>query len=176
MSKTKQAMKYYAGTGDAVVSKDIADALIDIANVLEEQGYILRVRGDEGTEEALVSGIPEDSDRIEVYPPWKGFVDWYNNYEMPTPGAFEMAWKVHPTWHDLTPDDRRYHAAGTLLVMGKDLKTPCDFLLCYTDKDQPNDDVQQVIRIADCNLIPVFDLGLGVDYTLNQLEEWLEKQ
>ena len=48
-------------------------------------------------------------------------------------------------------------------------------MLCYTEGGKITGGTGMAITIADSYLIPVFNLGMGLDYTLNEFEEWFTK-
>lgn len=173
MAKTKEAYKPYAIACTETVPGDVLDILIELAEDLEASGFILRTGGNEVDTE-IIEAV-QDQEKVELFLPWEGFNDWDHTVK-PMVGAYEMAWKYHPTWAELHEDDRRIHARTSHVIMGHDLNQPVKFLICYTDKDAVDaDDVDQNIRIADTNLLPVFDFALGIDYTLNQIQEWMDK-
>lgn len=114
---------------------------------------------------------------MELYLPWENFNDFDFGYSKVSAGALEQAFMHHPDWASIKEEDVRLEMGRyTHLILGQDLKTPCQFLICYTNGGKAEeDDSAQVIRLADSNLIPVFDFGLGIDYTYNQLTDWLVK-
>lgn len=174
MAKTKQAYKAYAVSADLDAPKDVLEAFLELAEELEDNGYILRTKGDENVDCELIERL-KDSSKVELYLPWENFNDWEEPF-IPMAGAYEMAWKYHPAWAECDEELKRLHASTSHIIMGKDLKSLVDFLICYTPKGQGEEVTDQAVRIADTNLIPVFDFGLGIDYTFNQLDTWFNKQ
>ena len=174
MSKTKDAYKTYAGIGARATPEHILDEMQDIAGELEEQGYILRTGGAAGADDAFMAGV-SNTDNVELYLPWQGYNNFQSVNDRPTTGAYEIAWRYHGNWAACTPGVRKMHARNANIVLGKDLKSPVDFILCYTEGGKAQGGTGMAIRIAEGEaLIPVFDLGLGADYIFNQLAEWFK--
>lgn len=175
MAAIKKAYKTYAGIGCVDTPAEVLEELTLIAQELEEAGYILRTGGDEGASEAMLEGI-KDPKSVELFLPWEGYNDFESKPKKMPPGAYELAWKYHPDWAGCDPDDRRIHARSTMIVLGEQLDSPVDFILCYTPDGGKDDDTGQAIRVAEGeHLIPVFDYGSGIEYTSKQLAEWIKK-
>lgn len=170
----KEVFKAYAGIGDFDAPNEILEAMQSIASELEELGYVLRSRGDEGVDEAMIEGVVEDKN-LELFLPIKGYNDFESRYSKPAIGAYEHAWKYHNDWQNQDEDTRRLLASGVHTLMGADLKTPSLFLICYTVENGEQTETDHAITIADSMLIPVFNFALGIDYTFNQIENWMNE-
>jgi len=70
-----------------------------------------------------------------------------------------MAEKFHPYWHNLSQGARKLQARNNYQVLGWDLNTPSEFIICWTKKGKGQGGAGQAIRIAKAYNIPVFDAG-----------------
>ena len=174
--RTKANYLCYAGLGAKNITDDIADAMADISAELESQGWILRTNGMEGSSEAFLEGIT-DPTTVELYLPWDGYNDFESPWDKPKAGAYEIGFLVHPNWGSLKESTRKANANLSHVIFGEDTYpgSAVDFMICYTENAECTGLTGQAIRVADYGLIPVFNLGLGIDFTFNQLERYLEK-
>ena len=172
--KIKSNYKAYAGIGSRSTPADVLDQMTTIATQLEEEGYILRTGGADGADTAFLDGI-QDPNTVELYLPWQGFNGYESNYPQPTKAALDLAAKYHPNWSKCSPNVRKFHARNSHQILGYHLDSPVDFVLCYTPKGDCVGGTAQAIRIADSELIPVINFGLGIDYALNELDRLFEK-
>ena len=77
--------------------------------------------------------------------------------------ALDIASKHHPAWHKITKKHiRNLHARNTLIILGEDLNSPVDFVLCW-NKDRNSGGTSQGIRVAEAYDIPVFHMGEMID-------------
>jgi len=72
--------------------------------------------------------------------------------------AAEIAAAHHPAWHRCTLAARKIHARNVCIVLGGDLKTPSDFVICWTSTGRATGGTGQAIRIAGAFDIPVYYL------------------
>jgi len=148
--------KYYAGIGSRQTPEPVCNYMVLIAHKLSLAGYILRSGGADGADKAFEIGA--DKDKKEIFLPWKGF----NNNPSPlyhlTDEATELARKYHPKWKNLTPSARSFHTRNCYQILGYDLKTPVDFVICWTADGKASGGTGQAIRIATAYSIPVYNL------------------
>lgn len=176
MGKVKQSIKpAYAGIGCVNTPDDVQDMLAEIAEDLEQLNFVLRTGGSLGADEAFMDGVIEDSN-IELFLPYQGYNDYESKYHKPNAGSYEAAFLNHPSWSECSTEQRKLHGRTSFIVLGHDLRTPSEFILCWTKGGKGNNYVNQAIRVADNNLIPVFDFGAGMDATYGMFEEYLDKQ
>jgi hypothetical protein len=71
----------------------------------------------------------------------------------------DMAKQFHPAWNRCSPGARKLHARNCFQVMGRDLNSPVDFIICWTRGGLGGGGTGQALRIAKHYNIPVFDLG-----------------
>jgi hypothetical protein len=160
-------MKFYAGIGSRKTPPEVLRAMTSIARTLDAAGYILRSGAAEGADSAFEAGA--DPKRKEIWLPWHGF-NMHTSPLLPSPEAFVLAAEVHPAWTRLSRGARALHARNGCQILGADLRTPVDFVVCWTPEGDGSGGTGQALRLAVRNGIPIFDLGLG-DLPLQALKE-----
>lgn len=174
MAKVKRAYKPYAGIGARNTPKDVLEVMTGISAELEAMGYTLRTGGASGADTAFLEGITKP-ENVELYLPWQG----YNEYESPfhkvSRESIAMASRFHPNWSACKDSVRKLHGRNANIVLGRDVlrPQPSEFLICYTEGAKAKGGTGLAINIADAHLIQVFDFGLGIDYTIHQIELYL---
>lgn len=153
-------MKYYTGIGSRRTPKDILELMTRIAKYLCSKDYILRSGGAVGADSAFEVGSEE---KKEIFLPWESFNNSKNKFfEIPVE-AYEIGRKYHPAWANLKEYVKKFHARNSLQVLGKDLKTPSDFVVCWTRKGSVIGGTGQALRIAKAYDIPIFNLAKEED-------------
>lgn len=154
-------MKYYTGVGARLTPPDILKDMYKIGQDLAIKGYTLRSGGANGADATFESGCNFCKGGTEIYLPWR----WYNNHpsELYTIGkeAYDLAAKIHPAWHRCTHGVRSLHARNCYQVLGKDLKTPSEFLICWTVNGEDVGGTRTAIVLARMHKIPVYNLFNG---------------
>ena len=69
---------------------------------------------------------------MEIYIPWKNFNKTRFGIVGASEESYAMAQQFHPRWSNLDIWAQKLHARNCCQVLGGDLKTPSDFILCYT--------------------------------------------
>jgi hypothetical protein len=139
---------------------------MDLCNI---KGYILRSGGAEGADSFFEEfSLPEQR---EIYLPWRNFNN--NNSDLYTPmdAAYKIAEKYHPGWLRLSFGAKKLMARNVHQVLGQDLKTPCQFIICWTKDGKASGGTGQAIRIATSMDIPVYNLKNTGD--IEELAEFL---
>jgi len=165
-------MKYYAGIGSRGTPPEILSFMTDIANFLSDTGYILRSGGAPGADTAFEAGVP-DPTKKEIYLPWKGFNGNGSHRYRVTDAALKLASEFHPAWDKLSYGARKLMGRNGYQVLGFDLSTPSDFLICWTRDGKLLGGTSQAIKIAWSRDIPVYNLFL--DPARNKIKSWIEK-
>jgi hypothetical protein len=149
--------KTYAGIGSRKTPDNVLNHIPRIATRLEVLGYSLNSGGAEGADKAFAEGC---TNKV-VYIPWASFGD---GVVACSSEALELASKYHPTWDRLSQGARRLMARNMHQILGDDLKTPVDFVLCWTpdgaetSTSRVTGGTGQAIRLAIDKNIPVFNL------------------
>jgi len=124
-----------------------------IAIKLAHSGYVLRSGGARGADLAFERGAGS-AKRIYLA-------------SDSTLLAENIARKFHPAWNRCSPYARRLHGRNSFQVLGDDLKTPSDFLICWTpdgcltheDRRRATGGTGTAISIADWHKVKVFNLA-----------------
>ena len=152
----------YAGIGTAGntdrggdLPSEVSSIMTRCASWLEAHGMVLRSGGATGSDTAFENGVSNKANK-EIF-----YADdiRYDNYGN-SAAAVTLASTLHPASQKLSDEALALHSRNGYQVLGNDLKTPVDFILCYTkvEKDVPQGGTAQAIRIAKELNIPVFNL------------------
>ena len=144
--------KYYAGIGSRKTPSEYLEFFSKLGRYLENKGYILRSGGAKGADIAFELKVNKSNK--EIYLPWHGFEGNKSTLVVEKKEAFDIAKKYHPYWNNLKQGARKLHARNSHQVLGLDLNTPSDFIICYTNK---SGGTQQALRIAKDYNIPIFN-------------------
>ena len=154
-------MIYYAGIGSRETPDLILRTMTELAKRLANKGYTLRSGGAPGADAAFEQGCDEVLGSKEIYLPWK---DCFNNKSKLYWSAYEeearvIASETHPAWKTLGENVRKLHTRNVYQVLGEDLRTPSDFVLCWTINGELKGGTAQALRIAIKHRIPIYNLG-----------------
>ena len=134
-----------------------------------QKGYILRSGGAEGADSFFEEySLPEQR---EIYLPWRNFNNNNSDLYTPVDAAYKTAEKYHPGWPRLSFGAKKLMARNVHQVLGQDLKTPCQFIICWTKGGKPVGGTSQAIRIAESMDIPIYNLALIDD--IKELTDFL---
>jgi hypothetical protein len=160
---------FYTGVGSRDISRSVELMMERIGWVLAQLGYILRSGGADGSDKAFEHGCVEGSGEKRIWRP-----------KHATPEAIELASKYHGAWYACNEHARRLHGRNAFQVLGRDLQTPSQFVICYThdgciyheDRTQHTGGTGTAISIASENNIPVYNLKL--QRHLDKVGDWLD--
>jgi len=158
-------MKYYAGIGSRETPKDIQDLMTKLATTLESKEYILRSGGADGADTAFENGVLDDNNK-EIYLPWKNFNNSnspYYNFDN-IDEATKIAKQFHPKFDNLSTGAKKLITRNTYQVLGLNLNTPSEFIICWTIDGKMKGGTAQALRIANSLEIPIYNLGKKSDY------------
>lgn len=155
-------MKFYTGIGSRQTPSNILNYMFQLASQLETNyKYVLRSGAALGADTAF-----EDGSKVnEIYIPWIGF----NNHKeicINSLEAREIASKHHPYWNRLSEPVKKLMTRSVLQVLGQDLKTYSDFVLCWTPDGCTNQKSRSIktggtglaISVADSYNVPVINM------------------
>ena len=166
----------YTGIGARDTPKELLGPMANLAKGLAKMGHTLRSGGAVGADTAFESGCEQANGEREIYLPKQRF----NRNPSPLFGSSKEARQIaklfHPYWANLGCYGRDFMGRNTYQILGLNLKTPADFVVCWTKNGKPIGGTGQALRMADHYHIPIFNLGehsLGV---INEkLMEFLEQ-
>jgi len=154
---------FYAGIGSRETPQPIRQRIHFFADRLNALGYVLRSGGADGADDFF----EERANRFEIYLPWKGFNDRPRQdiseqkryFQEPTSQAFEIASKNIQRFSSRKRGVQLLLARNMHQVLGFDLKTPVNFVICWTPEAKVQGGTAYAIRLAKSLNIPVFNLA-----------------
>jgi len=161
--------KYYTGVGSRETPDKYLIIINKISKILAQLNYILRSGGAKGSDKAFENGCDYIDNKLkEIYYPNDA-----------TEESMVIARKYHKGWFKCTEYAKKLHGRNTLQVLGKNLKTPSEFVICYTkdgclkhkDRNELTGGTGTAISIADKFGIPIINLGIDDHY--KQIKNWL---
>lgn len=139
----------YAGIGSRNTPEEIQEQMRLIAKHLGYNGCTLRSGGANGADTAFEKGIKHFSAPMEIYLPWQGFNGHRNpRCVLPTKEAIELAGKFHKGSPYIKDSVKALHGRNAHIMLGYDLKTPCDVVICWCDVSESMGGTQHSLRIA----------------------------
>lgn len=152
-------MIYYAGIGSRKTPSDICNKMRNAASAMAHMGFTLRSGGAEGADEAFEAGSNMGNGSKEIYLPYKGF----RKNESPLYGSSKEARAIaktfHPKWSNLGNNGRDFMGRNAYQILGSDLDTPVDFVLCWTPNGKITGGTGQALRHAAALEIPIFNFA-----------------
>jgi hypothetical protein len=140
--------KFYTGVGSRSTPQNIREVMVELAKKLATDGWTLRSGGAAGADSAFEYGVSLVGGYKEIY-----YADQANK------AALEMASTIHPAWHRCSDYVRKLHARNCFQVLGRDLRTPSSFLVCWTLNGADIGGTRTAIVLARNNNIEVINLG-----------------
>jgi hypothetical protein len=156
-------VRYYTGIGSRKTPYNILNKMSEIAKAFGNTGFTLRSGGAPGADSAFEKTAKEK----EVFLPWNGFNNKSGIIPKATVKALELAEEFHPNWHNLSDSARRFMIRNVYQVLGKDLNTPSEFVICWTPDGAETANERSIktggtgfaIALADSLGIPVYNLA-----------------
>jgi len=187
MERIKTKKIYYAGIGSRDTPQNILEIMEKLALCLGKNNYILRSGGSPGADTAFETGAKKTDSEYEIFLPWSKFRDrkGKNYIDVRNLDTFSKAKKIakqnHPYFNELSPESKKLIIRDTYQVLGKDLNTPSEFIVCWTpdgcityrDRSKETGGTGQAITIASKRGIPIFNLKLKEHK--RKIKEWLGK-
>jgi hypothetical protein len=164
----------YAGLGSRETPDDMLAVMEALGGRLAGRRWLLRTGLSPGADQAFYRGALLSGGDVELYLPWPGFQaearldsEGANVRELarPSAAACELAGRFHEGWDALEPPDRRLLARDAHEVLGGDLISPAQLLVCWTadgsidGEDLYDDGTGQALRIASEHGVRVLNLA-----------------
>jgi len=147
---------FYTGIVSRKTPKDVLTTMTKIAHAFAEVGWTLRSGGAEGADSAFEQGAGELK---EIFLPWPKFNGNESPFVSPSPAAILLASKLHPAWNRCSQGAKKLHARNMHQILGRDLKTPSQLVICWTINGEMKGGTAQAMRLAQQLEIPIFNLG-----------------
>lgn len=150
---------YYAGIGSRETPEYVLEYFYRIAMFFATKGFTLRSGGAQGADKAFEMGCDKSSGLKEIFLPWGNFEGSKSSLIVSNTKAYDIAKSFHPYWDNLSVGARKLQSRNSHQILGWDLKTPSQFVICWTEGGKGSGGTGQAIRIAKHYGIPVFDAG-----------------
>mgnify|MGYP001599049600 FL=1 len=162
-------MKKYAGIGSRKVPDDIGELMTKISERLSEKGYSLRSGSAKGSDSFFEKGVKLSvNDGKPTYN--KEIFTAYNC----TKKAILMASNYHPGFHNCNDFIKKLHGRNAMIILGKDLNEPVEFVVCWTENGKDSGGTGLGIRLAEDKKIKVYNLFF--EDVRKKFEKWLLKK
>ena len=162
-SPVRATLPIYAGIGAANAPAAARTLMTDIGHRLAEEDFLLRTGGGQGAEEAFENGARLADGAARVYLPSEGYRGRESGVDGVTTDipqrAYEIAAGHHGNWDSLTDATRRQYARNAVEILGEDLSTPADVVICWTREGKDTGATAQALALAREHHIPVINLG-----------------
>jgi hypothetical protein len=158
-SKSSTPTMTYAGIGSRETPKEVMDQMTELAKELESRGYTLRSGGAQGADTAFEKGV---TSKKEIFP----------GAQKSGEREMKIAREIHPNPNALDNSKNpafvwNLMARNTNQVFGKNLDTPVDFVIAYTQdgltdytkRTIKSGGTGQAIDMASRKGIPVINLA-----------------
>lgn len=170
--------RYFSGIGSRKTPQVILKHMTYICQQLYPT-HTCRSGGAVGADSACEAGA---GDHKQIFLPYDGFNGRHIDdvYFLNLTGEIEkqarkMAEYYHPAWSRCSFDAKRFHTRNVAQVLGPDLKTPVEFVLCYTERGLLKGGTATALRIAKDHDIPIFNLGkYSASDVLYQLQGYMK--
>ena len=126
-SKTNPSYTY-CGIGSRETPVAVMKVMTEIAQLLEKSGYRLYSGAAEGADSAFAWNT---ANKIEFIP-WNGFNGCKSGVIATSDKAMKLAESLHPAWDRLSQGAKKLMARNCHQILGEDLNSPVDFVLCWT--------------------------------------------
>lgn len=159
LTKEIHMNKFYTGVGSRTTPDALLEIMADIAAMLNERGFTLRSGAASGADCAFARGAIKK----EEYIPWYGFRAkkhiLVTDHEV-IQKATRISESLHPKWVFLPDSVKKLMVRNVYTLLGPDLQTPSQFMVCWTPNGETVGGTGQAIRIARKYDIPVINLAL----------------
>ena len=149
-----QKYKFYSGIGSRETPESLKPTIERVVKRLNELDYTLRSGGADGADKFF----EEHAASKEIFLPWKNFNGNESKLFEQSAQAFDMAKKYHPSYKYLSYGAKKMMARNCYQVLGINLKSPVEFVICWTKDGKASGGTGQAIRIAEDSGIPVYNL------------------
>jgi hypothetical protein len=131
-----------------------------IAVDLQESKYTLRSGGAPGADTAFELGAINK----EIYIPWQGFNNSTSELYSLSQEATDIAKSIHTAFNRCTQGAQKLHTRNVYQILGYDLKSPSEFVVCWTKNGKTIGGTATAINLAVSLGIPVYNLAVQKDY------------
>lgn len=127
---------------------------------MAKAGHTLRSGGAQGADRAFEIGCDYKSiGTKEIYLPVKGFQGNNSKRYNVSQEAMAIAAKFHPRWDPLPTFVKLLMGRNAYQILGANLNTPSDFMICWTLEGNVVGGTGQALRMAAYYEIPIINFG-----------------
>lgn len=155
--------KTYAGIGSRETPIDNLVMMVTFAIGLSSKGYTLRSGGAKGADKKFESGCDVVKGKKEIF-----------YAKDATEEAMTHASYFHPAWLKCDDYTRALHGRNSMIILGKALDEPVDFVVCWTPGGRLEGGTAQGLRIAIGENIKIYNLFNETD--IQDLKIFIEEQ
>ncbi|HEV3282657.1 MAG TPA: hypothetical protein VG010_00505 [Solirubrobacteraceae bacterium] len=170
----RELARTYAGIGSRRTPGAVLELIEGLASGMAGEEWVLRTGLSPGADQAFYRGALRGGGRVELYLPWPGFEAparlpgdsaSVSVFEQPSEAACELAARYHPDFELLPRAQRLLLARDCHQVLGPDLTTPAELVVCWTADGSVDggslheDGTGQALRVAHDRGVPVRNLA-----------------
>lgn len=149
------------GIGSRETPPDICELFTELGAEARERGWWVRSGHADGADYAFEVGAREN---CIVYLPWRTFnkdkeLVGRGHAEPFREEVFKIVCKHQPYAKDLTSGVKLIKSRNVYQVLGVDLKSPSNVVVCWTPFGETTGGTGLAIQIAEANKIPVINVG-----------------
>ena len=158
----KETPMIITGIGSRQTPDDICQLFTSLGAEARDRGWWIRSGHAEGADYAFEKGA---GCRCIVYMPWKGFNEKYpllgiSRYNDLRDEVLDYVYRHDPYANDdMSQGVKRIKSRNVYQVLGEDLKTPSDVVICWTPDGKVVGGTGLAIRIAREEGIPIVNVG-----------------
>lgn len=182
-------MRYYTAVGSRETPGEFISPMASLSRRLRENGWVFRSGKADGADAIFQMGAQLcmladfEGKYGEVYKAWPKFNTNDNPFEpFKTESGYSLqpwwdivvteknildkaealASTIHPAWDRLSRGAKALHTRNMFQVLGRDLATPSEFLVCYAPVDKhgvPKGGTRSAYVLAQQNNIPCFNFA-----------------
>ena len=161
-------MKYYTGIGSRKTPEDILKDMRGMADALGCQEFVLRSGAAPGADAAFEEGCDVHCGYKDIYLPWPNFQKNPSPLNQVSDEAMELAADVYGyRFKYLKKPVKLLMTRNVYQVLGMNLDTPSDFLVCWTPDGCESEKTRgpktggtgQAIALASRHFVPIFNLA-----------------
>ena len=154
----------WAGIGARNTPDPVLADMTALARQMAGAGFHLASGGAAGADAAFAAGTP--AEQRTIWLPWEG----YNELSGPDcrtlpaermQACMKIAERLHPAWDKCRAGVRKMHARNVAILLGPNLDTPVDAVVCWTEDGKIKGGTGMGLLIAREANIPVINLATG---------------
>jgi len=157
--------KPYAGIGSRDTPEPILATMFEVARALGTAGFTLRSGFADGADQAFENGCDPVNGKKEIFVPWFKFNGSNGRpfhivaSDEQFASAMRLSAQFHPNWDKLNQPVQKLMARNAFQILGLNLLSPVQFIICWTPDGKMVGGTSQALRIAEAYCIKVVNLG-----------------